>query len=447
MFKKHAHRPSPISVPGAPVQAGGFPPLSLAIPDSAAAAVRVGASCRVNGAPLSVASVKERHDGLGVIASFGVALNSPLTSTLSTMTAGASVRLEVETDAAEEANGLDVVDVATSKRMREMQDGLPGTREWYNQALPWYSKMYPTGVRAGGFARRRKRSAGAAAEARRRERGDARTRAAVHRGRRAAFTRAGRRGGGRGCGHDARAGGYRRGHVRRRHSRAAAERAGTRLGEDDERRADERRARRGGPARVCEPGGCLRAREPRAPEQPPDGPRRDAPRDDREQRVRRRRGDGRAEAAGGERQSRGAREDEETKAGVDETATETSKETESDIGADAVRENSVEVCVMSHPGALCCTRSEVATDATKGAATITLHTSVRAVNGAEGKMAPADFVALARARRNRRRARSRRTAPPRLCAAPPRRRRRARPDHHAAVAKRENRLGGEHVRD
>ena len=122
-----------------------FTRLSLAIPDSAAAAVRVGASCRVNGAPLSVASVKERHDGLGVIASFGVALNSPLTSTLSTMTAGASVRLEVETDAAEEANGLDVVDVATSKRMREMQDGLPGTREWYNQALPWYSKMYPTG--------------------------------------------------------------------------------------------------------------------------------------------------------------------------------------------------------------------------------------------------------------------------------------------------------------
>ena len=67
-----------------------FTRLSLAIPDSAAAAVRVGASCRVNGAPLSVASVKERHDGLGVIASFGVALNSPLTSTLSTMTAGAS---------------------------------------------------------------------------------------------------------------------------------------------------------------------------------------------------------------------------------------------------------------------------------------------------------------------------------------------------------------------
>lgn len=49
---------------------------------------------------------------------------------------------------------------------------------------------------------------------------------------------------------------------------------------------------------------------------------------------------------------------------------------------------------MSHPGALCCTRSEIATDAGKGAATITLHTSVRAVNGAEGKMAPADFVAL-----------------------------------------------------
>jgi hypothetical protein len=123
-----------------------FTRLSLAIPESAAKAVRVGASCRVNGAPLSVASVKERHDGLGVIASFGVALNSPLTSTLSTMTAGASVRLEVETEDSVSDADLDVVDVWTSKQMREMQDGLPGTREWYNQALPWYSKMYPPSI-------------------------------------------------------------------------------------------------------------------------------------------------------------------------------------------------------------------------------------------------------------------------------------------------------------
>mmetsp|Transcript_4311 Transcript_4311/g.18338 ORF Transcript_4311/g.18338 Transcript_4311/m.18338 type:complete len:330 (+) Transcript_4311:955-1944(+) len=66
-----------------------------------------------------------------------------------------------------------------------------------------------------------------------------------------------------------------------------------------------RRSRRSRPAEIREPGGCLRAREPRAPEQPPDGSRRDAPRAHREQRLRRRRGDGRAEAAGGERQSRG----------------------------------------------------------------------------------------------------------------------------------------------
>ena len=379
-----------------------FTRLSLAIPDSAAAAVRVGASCRVNGAPLSVASVKERHDGLGVIASFGVALNSPLTSTLSTMTAGASVRLEVETDAAEEANGLDVVDVATSKRMREMQDGLPGTREWYNQALPWYSKMYPA-----GFAPNVEKARDEEARDLRRKRdaGNAGTR---ERGR--PFT------------------------------------------EDDARLSRELDAAAAGAGVDMTPpaledtvadmyGGVIPAPPPSQPTPSSERDSRDseksgspAIRNDAhiaedplasaslevvsalENLARRNshltdrvemllemienKGFGDAEVMDGlkrlEESGKAAdrARDEETKAGVSETATETSKETESDVGADAVRENSVEVCVMSHPGALCCTRSEIATDAGKGAATITLHTSVRAVNGAEGKMAPADFVAL-----------------------------------------------------
>ena len=371
-----------------------FTRLSLAIPDSAAAAVRVGASCRVNGAPLSVASVKERHDGLGVIASFGVALNSPLTSTLSTMTAGASVRLEVETDAAEEANGLDVVDVATSKRMREMQDGLPGTREWYNQALPWYSKMYPT-----GFAPEVSRDEEKEARALRRKRdaGNAGTR---ERGR--PFTE-----------DDAR--------LSRELDVAAADAGVDMTPALEDTVADMY-------------GGVIPAPPPSAPERDSEKTTNDARMNDArvaedplasaslevvsalENLARRNshltdrvemllemienKGFGDAEVMDGlkrlEESGKAAERarDEETKAGVDETATETSKETESDIGADAVRENSVEVCVMSHPGALCCTRSEIATDAGKGAATITLHTSVRAVNGAEGKMAPADFVAL-----------------------------------------------------
>lgn len=371
-----------------------FTRLSLAIPDSAAAAVRVGASCRVNGAPLSVASVKERHDGLGVIASFGVALNSPLTSTLSTMTAGASVRLEVETDAAEEANGLDVVDVATSKRMREMQDGLPGTREWYNQALPWYSKMYPT-----GFAPEVSRDEEKEARALRRKRdaGNAGTR---ERGR--PFTE-----------DDAR--------LSRELDVAAADAGVDMTPALEDTVADMY-------------GGVIPAPPPSAPERDSEKTTNDARMNDArvaedplasaslevvsalENLARRNshltdrvemllemienKGFGDAEVMDGlkrlEESGKAAERarDEETKAGVNETVTETSKETESDVGADAVRENSVEVCVMSHPGALCCTRSEIATDAGKGAATITLHTSVRAVNGAEGKMAPADFVAL-----------------------------------------------------
>jgi hypothetical protein len=329
-----------------------------------------------------------------VIASFGVALNSPLTSTLSTMTAGASVRLEVETDAAEEANGLDVVDVATSKRMREMQDGLPGTREWYNQALPWYSKMYPT-----GFAPEVSRDEEKEARALRRKRdaGNAGTR---ERGR--PFTE-----------DDAR--------LSRELDVAAADAGVDMTPALEDTVADMY-------------GGVIPAPPPSAPERDSEKTTNDARMNDArvaedplasaslevvsalENLARRNshltdrvemllemienKGFGDAEVMDGlkrlEESGKAAERarDEETKAGVNETVTETSKETESDVGADAVRENSVEVCVMSHPGALCCTRSEIATDAGKGAATITLHTSVRAVNGAEGKMAPADFVAL-----------------------------------------------------
>ena len=368
-----------------------FTRLSLAIPDSAAAAVRVGASCRVNGAPLSVASVKERHDGLGVIASFGVALNSPLTSTLSAMTAGASVRLEGQTDAVEDANELDVVDVATSKRMREMQDGLPGTREWYNQALPWYSKMYPAGFTPSS------KNEEAKALQRKRDAGNAGTR---ERGR--PFTE-----------DDAR--------LSRELDVAAADAGVDMTPALEDTVADMY-------------GGVIPAPPPSAPERDSEKTTNDARMNDArvaedplasaslevvsalENLARRNshltdrvemllemienKGFGDAEVMDGlkrlEESGKAAdrARDAETKAGVSETATETSKETESDVGADAVRENSVEVCVMSHPGALCCTRSEIATDAGKGAATITLHTSVRAVNGAEGKMAPADFVAL-----------------------------------------------------
>ena len=378
-----------------------FTRLSLAIPETAAAAVRVGASCRVNGAPLSVASVKERHDGLGVIASFGVALNSPLTSTLSTMTAGASVRLEVETDAAEEANGLDVVDVATSKRMREMQDGLPGTREWYNQALPWYSKMYPT-----GFAPEVSRDEEKEARALRRKRdaGNAGTR---ERGR--PFTE-----------DDAR--------LSRELDVAAADAGVDMTPALEDTVADMY-------------GGVIPAPPPSAPERDSEKTTNDARMNDArvaedplasaslevvsalENLARRNshltdrvemllemienKGFGDAEvmdglkrleesgkAADRARDEQASATDDASARADEEEPTTSNEEEEGPVGADAVRENSVEVCVMSHPGALCCTRSEIATNAAKGAATITLHTSVRAVNGAEGKMTPADFIAL-----------------------------------------------------
>ena len=396
-----------------------FTRLSLAIPEAAAAAVRVGASCRVNGAPLSVASVKERHDGLGVIASFGVALNSPLTKTLSTMTAGASVRLEVETDAVDDASELDVVDVAMSKRMREMQDGLPGTREWYNQALPWYSKMYPAGFGGGSSSK----SEEAKALRRKRDAGDAGT---LERGR--PFTE-----------DDARLS---------RELDAAAAGAGVDMtpaledtvadmyggtippppsnGGEKISFADSREAR------VID-GWSLEGDGAESSDAPdvPDVPdplksaslevvsalenlaRRNSHLTDRVEMLLElieSKGFGDAEVMDGlkrlEESGKAAekrRADEEATSAVEESAsTQTeknetstpSKDKDDSVGADAVRENSVEVCVASHPGALCCTRSEIATDATKGAATITMHTSVRSVNGAEGKMAPADLVAL-----------------------------------------------------
>ena len=401
-----------------------FTRLSLAIPQSAAAAVRVGASCRVNGAPLSVASVKERHDGLGVIASFGVALNSPLTSTLSAMTAGASVRLEVQTDAVEDANELDVVDVATSKRMREMQDGLPGTREWYNQALPWYSKMYPAGFTPSS------KNEEAKALQRKRDAGNAGTR---ERGR--PFTE-----------DDARLS---------RELDAAAADAGvdmtpaledtvadmyggvipappSRAPESDSEKtppgafADSREARIiDGWSRESEggvPEYTASANETPTADDPlasaslevvsalENLARRNSHLTDRVEMLLEmieNKGFGDAEVMDGlkrlEESGKAAERarDEEASATsevarADEDAPATSKEetNEPASGGDAVRENSAETCVASHPGALCCTRSEIATDAAKGAATITLRTSVRAVDGAEGKMAPADLLAL-----------------------------------------------------
>ena len=401
-----------------------FTRLSLAIPETAAAAVRVGASCRVNGAPLSVASVKERHDGLGVIAAFGVALNSPLTSTLSTMTAGASVRLEVETDAVEDANDLDVVDVATSKRMREMQDGLPGTREWYNQALPWYSKMYPAGFTPSS------KNEEAKALQRKRDAGNAGTR---ERGR--PFTE-----------DDARLS---------RELDAAAADAGvdmtpaledtvadmyggvipappSRAPESDSEKtppgafADSREARIiDGWSRESEggvPEYTASANETPTADDPlasaslevvsalENLARRNSHLTDRVEMLLEmieNKGFGDAEvmdglkrleesgkAADRARDEQASATDDASARADEEEPTTSNEEEEGPVGADAVRENSVEVCVMSHPGALCCTRSEIATNAAKGAATITLHTSVRAVNGAEGKMTPADFIAL-----------------------------------------------------
>ena len=49
------------------------------------------------------------------------------------------VRFEVDTESVND----DISDAAAIKRARETQGGLPGTREWYSNTLPWYTKMYP----------------------------------------------------------------------------------------------------------------------------------------------------------------------------------------------------------------------------------------------------------------------------------------------------------------
>lgn len=425
-----------------------FTRLSLAIPESAAAAVRVGAACRVNGAPLSVASVKDRHDGLGIIASFGVALNSPLTSTLSTMTAGASVRLEVETDSLDDVTDLDLIDAATSKRMREMQDGLPGTREWYNQALPWYSKMYPA-VTAGGSAV----DTGNNNVMRNRPSGNQRL---------------------------------------DRHFTSEDERLSKDLSDAAERKHVDpspaleddvntfsTNAYGNGNSSTLNPippppnsappkwdangGGefkdSLEARiidgwssnRPPPPVDNPNETKRDMFSPSRSNRdvieeegidyyndssnadplanaslevigalenlARRNshltdrvetllgqiesKGFGDAEVIDGLKRlekikDRGGSLDEDDKGGsIDEPEVRTSVDTSQESSDDVNAEVSKEVCVMSHPGALCCTRSEVVTDTAKGTASISLHTTVTAVEGAEGKkISKKDFIAL-----------------------------------------------------
>ena len=89
-------------------------------------------------------------------------------------------------------------------------------------------------------------------------------------------------------------------------------------------------------------------------------------------------------------------EEEEEEAVVEDEEDDEEEDIGDKLGPSAVREPSVEVCVMQHPGALCCTRSEVATDETKRQATITLHTSVRHVEdkGNPDSMKMADYVAL-----------------------------------------------------
>ena len=37
----------------------------------------------------------------------------------------------------------DVMDSLARKNSRERAENLPGTREWYSNTLPWYSKIYP----------------------------------------------------------------------------------------------------------------------------------------------------------------------------------------------------------------------------------------------------------------------------------------------------------------
>ena len=116
-----------------------FTRLSLVIPDDAVASVRVGTQVRINGSPLLVASVNHREGGT-IVASFGIAQSSPLTNTLKTLYPDATVQFEVD---GMPVGHADVMDSLARKNSRESMENLPGTREWYSNTLPWYSKMYP----------------------------------------------------------------------------------------------------------------------------------------------------------------------------------------------------------------------------------------------------------------------------------------------------------------
>ena len=116
-----------------------FTRLSLVIPDDAVASVRVGTQVRINGSPLLVASVNHREGGT-IVASFGIAQSSPLTNTLKTLYPDATVQFEVD---GMPVGHADVMDSLARKNSRERAENLPGTREWYSNTLPWYSKIYP----------------------------------------------------------------------------------------------------------------------------------------------------------------------------------------------------------------------------------------------------------------------------------------------------------------
>ena len=129
-----------------------FTRLSLIIPNDAVASVRVGTQVRINGSPLLVASVNQsQNDPNSVVASFGIAQSSPLANTLKQLYPDATVQFEVD---GMPVGHADVMDQLARKNARESQrtrgGNLPGTREWYSNTLPWYSKMYPDAQVAEG---------------------------------------------------------------------------------------------------------------------------------------------------------------------------------------------------------------------------------------------------------------------------------------------------------
>ena len=131
-----------------------FTRLSLIIPNDAVASVRVGTQVRINGSPLLVASVTQsQNDPNSVVASFGIAQSSPLANTLKQLYPDATVQFEVD---GMPVGHADVMDQLARKNARESQrtrgGNLPGTREWYSNTLPWYSKMYPDAQVAEGHA-------------------------------------------------------------------------------------------------------------------------------------------------------------------------------------------------------------------------------------------------------------------------------------------------------